>query len=113
MKFWAFLICIFCASFSWADFLPQTDDIPLMEGLTLKQTDDVAFDTPAGQILVFEATTKSSPDSVRSFYAKTLTALGWTWKKKDTYVRGADTLELSFPTAGTIRFDITLSSSNR
>ena len=112
MKIGAFLLCLFCLCSARADFLPQTDDIPLMDGLTLKSTDDVAFDTPAGQILVFEASTKSSPNTVRDFYAQNLTALDWIHKKKDTYTRGADTLELSFPTPGTVRFDITLSSSN-
>jgi len=103
-------LCLFGITVARADFLPQTDDIPLMEGLILKETDDVAFDTPAGQILVFEAQTKASPDAVRSFYAQSLTALGWSWKKKDTYVRGADTLEMSFPQAGIVRFDITLAN---
>ena len=110
MRLLSFILCL-CFSFAvWADFLPQTDDIPLMDGLTLKQTEDVAFDTPAGQILVLEATTRNTPDSVRTFYAQSLTALGWSWKKKDTYVRGADTLELSFPTPNTVRFDITLAN---
>ena len=112
MKAFLFILALFWGTTAGADFFPQTDDIPLMDGLTLQQTVDVAFDTPAGQILVFVASTRNSPDSVRSFYAKTLTALGWSWKKKDTYTRGADTLEITFPTAGTVRFDITLSSSN-
>ena len=110
MKFLSFVLCLLFGTAVWADFLPQTDDIPLMDGLNLKTTDDVAFDTPAGQILVFEASTKVSPDSVRSFYAKTLTSLGWSWKKKNTYVRGTDTLEISFPAPGSVRFDITLAN---
>lgn len=113
MKFLFFLTCLFWIPVVRADFLPQTDDIPLMEGLTLKSTEDVSFDTPAGQILVLEATFSTTPDLVRSFYAESLIALGWTWKKKDTYVRGADTLTLSFPTNHSVRFDITLSSANR
>ena len=113
MKRFSFVLCLLWGLTAWSDFLPQTDDIPLMDGLTLKTSDDVSFDTPAGQILVLEATSKIPPDSVRSFYAKTLTALGWSWQKKDTYTRGADTLELTFPTATTVRFDITLSSTNR
>ena len=112
MKICVFLFCILCFCLAQADFLPQTDDTPLMDGLILKQADDVAFDTPAGQILVFEASTKSSPNAIRDFYAQSLTALGWIHKKKDTYTRGADTLELSFPKPNTVRFDITLSSSN-
>jgi len=111
MKLWTFLFCVLFLGSVRAAFLPQTDDIPLMDGLVLKSTEDVSFDTPAGQILVLEATYRTTSDSIRSFYAKNLTALGWSWKKKDTYVRGADTLELSFPAKNTVRFDITLSSS--
>lgn len=112
MKILIFLVCFLCFCSVNAAFLPQTDDIPLMDGLILKSADDVAFDTPAGQILVFEASTKLSPDAIRSFYAQNLTAMGWTWKKKDTYTRGSDTLVLSFPTPHIVRFDITLSSSD-
>ena len=110
MKFLSFIFCLCFGITVLADFLPQTDDIPLMEGLILKQTDDVAFDTPAGQILVFETTTKNSPESIRSFYAQSLSSLGWTRKKKDSYTRGADTLTLSFPAPNMVRFDITLSN---
>ena len=102
------LIC-FCFS-SFADFFPGTDDVPLMEDITLPDTGDFSFDTPAGQILVFEGKTNKSADEVRSFYAQTLTALGWTWQKKDYYTRGKDTFQLSFPKPNEVRFDITLNS---
>jgi len=98
----------FCAH---ADFLPGTDDIPLMDGLTLPDADDFSFDTPAGQILIFEAETSQSPTAVRSFYDSTLTALGWTREKQDFYRRDKDTIHLSFPSQGSVRFDITLSAT--
>ena len=94
-----------------ADFLPGTDDIPLMEGITLPETGDFSFDTPAGQILIFEGKTLQSADQIRSFYAKTLTSLGWSWQKKDFYTRGKDTFQISFPKSQEVRFDITLNST--
>ena len=94
-----------------ADFLPGTDDIPLMDGLTLPEADDFSFDTPAGQILIFEAKTTQSTSNVRSFYDNTLTALGWAREKQDFYRRDKDTIQLSFPKQGVVRFDITLSTA--
>lgn len=96
----------------YADFLPGTDDIPLMDGITLPETNDFAFDTPAGQILMFEAQTAMKPDQVRSFYNTTLTALGWSKEKTDLYRRDSDTFQLSFPAAGSVRFDVTLSATH-
>ena len=107
------LICLILlfSSFASADFIPATDDIPLMEGITLPETNDFSFDTPAGQILIFEGQTKKSADAIRSFYAKSLTALGWSWQKKDFYTRGKDTFQLSFPASNRVRFDIMLNNT--
>ena len=98
-------------SFAWADFIPATDDIPLMDGITLTDTNDFSFDTPAGQILIFEGEAKESANAVRNFYAETLTALGWSWQKKDFYTRGKDTFQLSFPAPNRVRFDIMLNNT--
>ena len=95
----------------YADFLPGTDDIPLMDELSLPESDDFSFDTPAGQILIFEAQTTQSATAVRSFYDNTLTALGWTRDKQDFYHRDGDTIQLSFPKKGIVRFDIMLSAT--
>jgi len=93
-----------------AEFLPATDDIPLMDGIVLSETTDFSFDTPAGQILTFDGTTRIEPAEVRLFYDKTLAALGWQKSKTDLYRRGADTFQLSFPQNGRIHFDIMLNS---
>ena len=112
MRFF-FLICFtfLVCSVVQADFIPATDDIPLMDGITLPETNDFSFDTPAGQILIFEGETKESADAVRTFYAETLTALGWSWQKKDFYTRGKDTFQLSFPAPNRVRFDIMLNNT--
>ena len=93
-----------------ADFLPGTDDIPLMDGLSLPDINDFSFDTPAGQILTFDANTSFSKKQVLSFYQKTLTAMGWQQSKSGYFTRGNDTLILSFPQAGSVHFDITLAT---
>ena len=108
-----FLICLFflfCPT-AHADFIPATDDIPLMSGITLPEANDFSFDTPAGQILIFEGETQKSADAVRAFYAESLTALGWSWQKKDFYTRGKDTFGLSFPAPNRVRFDIMLNNT--
>jgi len=93
-----------------ADFLPTTDDIPLMPGITLSETSDFSFDTPAGQILGFDGTTNKTADSIRAFYHETLTSLGWQKVRTDFYQRGTDTFQLSFPKEKAVRFDIMLNS---
>ncbi|MDY6408011.1 MAG: hypothetical protein SPL08_04870 [Pseudomonadota bacterium] len=110
MKYLSFFFVLFFSIGLFADFLPQTDDIPLMDGIILDTTDNFSFDTPAGQILVIEGHTSKTAETIRSFYAKTLTALGWTRQGTDAYERGNDTVKLSFPTADTIRFDIMISN---
>ena len=95
-----------------AAFLPATDDIPLMEGIELSDTTDFSFDTPAGQILIFDGTTQNQAADIRRFYDKTLAALGWQKKDTDTYHRGADdVLQLSFPEKGRVRFDVMLNGA--
>jgi hypothetical protein len=93
-----------------AEFLPATDDIPLMEGIALSETSDFSFDTPAGQILSFDGTTEQTADRIRKFYDETLTALGWQEIRSDFYQRGKDTFQLSFPKEKNVRFDIMLNS---
>ena len=77
-------------------FIPGTEDVPLMEGLTVVSGDeDVSFDTPAGQILIVEAAAdKVSSDSVLSFYRRTLPALGWRQTDAHSFEREAETLNI-------------------
>ena len=94
-----------------ADFLTGTEDIPLMNGIVLEPADDFDFDSPAGQILILEGKTKLSPEDVRSFYDKTLRAMGWKKVRSGGYVRGGDDFKLSFPAPGQVRFDMTLNGA--
>ena len=79
------------------DFLPATDDVPLMTGLY--SVEEVAtFDNPSEKMVLITAQTDKNPDSVKSFYRQTLQNLGWTVLKNDNYVRGSDTLTMELTT---------------
>lgn len=85
---------------AWAApaFITGTEDIPLLDGLTLLSGDeDVSFDTPAGQILIVEAVGESlTPQTIQSFYQNALPALGWQpTKQSGIYERESETLTIS------------------
>lgn len=105
MKHFLFTLCFFVLSSVYADFLPFTQDIPLMPNLVL-QEDYLSFDTPSGQILNLSAKTPLPCQKVFDFYSQTLPALGWQEEKKGFFKRNEDTLSLSC-TAQTVTFEIT------
>lgn len=111
MKKIVFLLFALYTGSVWADFFPNTEDIPVMEGIKLTETTDFEFDTPMGQILTFEAETDYSQQQIRSFYQETLKSLGWNLEKEDTYVRGGDRFSIYFPSSGYVRFEMTLVGS--
>ncbi len=81
-----------------AAFLPGTEDIPLMDGLTVSEDGAFDFDTPGGQILNVTATGTKTPEQIQSFYAETLTALGWRETGRNgvtEYQRDGDILQVS------------------
>ena len=105
----AFIITI--AGMVKADFLPGTDDIPLMEGIELTESGVFSFDTPAGQILTIKGETDKTAEEVRSFYGQTLTALGWIRAGADAYTRDGDVIRLNIRRSGSkteVLFDMTL-----
>lgn len=104
-------IFLFQSVFVQAAFLPATEDIPLMDGIILTESSDFSFDTPAGQILTFEGKTEKDSSEIRSFYDETLVSLGWKKKEQDLYMRGNDTLQISFSQKNKLRFDILLSNN--
>lgn len=106
-----FLLLFFCYFSASASFLPATEDIPLMDGITLTESSDFLFDTPSGQILTLFATTQKEVQDIRIFYHETLLSLGWHKKSTDFYVRDNDTFQLTFPQKNEVRFDILLSNN--
>ena len=87
-----------------------------MDDMTVSEDGgDFNFDTPAGQIQTITTITSHSPSDVRSFYQKTLPALGWIQKGKDIFTRDGDELILIIapPANGvtTVSFGMTLTGS--
>lgn len=96
-----------------AEFLPQTEDVPLMEGIEVQDSEVFSFDSPSGQILTIEGKTDIKPADIKAFYAETLPSMGWNKTALDTYVRGTDFLVISFPNQGQVHFDMTLSNQDK
>ena len=105
MKRFLFILCVFMLLKANAEFLPFTQDIPLMPELIL-QDDYLSFDTPSGQILNLSAKTSLPCQQVFAFYTQTLPALGWREEKTGFFKRNWDTLSLSC-TSQNISFEIT------
>ena len=105
------------------DFVPGTDDIPLMSGLVIDDNETVSFDTPEGQIIEIIASlredeghvtdkwvgppprnktvianTSKSKNQILNFYETTLTSMGWQKITPYFFQRGHDELLLSITT---------------
>ena len=77
-----------------AQFVPGTEDVPLMPGL-VPAGDTLVFDKPEGRIVAASARGKVTRAVVRGFYARTLPALGWQGAG-ETWRRDGETLTLEF-----------------
>ncbi len=75
-------------------FVTGTEDVPLMAGLTEDEEAAVVFDTPGGRIVEAAATGPMNVASVRDFYRRSLSSLGWTTVDGETYLRGDETLRV-------------------
>ncbi|MBQ3117274.1 MAG: hypothetical protein IJC11_02995 [Alphaproteobacteria bacterium] len=74
-------------------FLPETEDIPLMDGLIVQSPADLNFDTPEGQIIIVETiSTNLTKEQVYCYYAKTLPEIGWKQITDKQYIREKDTI---------------------
>ena len=78
------------------NYVNGTEDIPLYEGFTLKDNDDVAFDAIDGRLIdvTYESKT-ASIHSVRKFYHNTLPQLGWTPHLHQSYQRDGEILKIT------------------
>lgn len=88
------LVLLAGGAFARAEFVPGTDDVPLMPGL-VAAADPVVFDKPEGRIVTVTARGKVTRAVVRGFYEKTLPALGWR-REGDGWRREGETLKLEF-----------------
>ena len=82
-------------------FLPGTEDIPLMHGLT--QVEETAsFDNPAERMVLISAQTNKKKTDVLKFYKQTLVNLGWQVQKEGQFERGSDSLVIEITPNGKI-----------
>ncbi len=79
-------------------FFEGIDDLPLMPGLTEKPGELSTFDTAAGRIVARTAQGEVTQDAVLRFYADTLPQLGWRPVSMGVFTRGAEKLQIDFPT---------------
>jgi hypothetical protein len=76
-------------------FVPGTEDVPLMKELKPVDGSDLVFDKPEGRIIEASARGKVTKAAVRSFYASTLPQLGWK-VAGESWTRETETLHLDF-----------------
>jgi hypothetical protein len=76
-------------------FVPGTEDVPLMRELAPVKDTDLVFDKPEGRIIEASARGKVTKAAVRGFYASTLPQLGWK-ASGDSWTRDTETLHLDF-----------------
>ncbi|HXQ50227.1 MAG TPA: hypothetical protein VN802_03965 [Stellaceae bacterium] len=79
-----------------ADFVPGTEDVPLMPGLAPVEGASVVFDKPEGRIVEAAARGKLDRGKVRDFYGATLPQLGWSAASRDAWRREGEVLRLDF-----------------
>ncbi len=82
-------------SASAQQFVPGTEDVPLMRELSPVKDSDIVFDKPEGRIIEASARGKVTKAAVRSFYASTLPQLGWK-ASGESWTRETETLHLDF-----------------
>ncbi|MBQ8251216.1 MAG: hypothetical protein IJY92_04815 [Alphaproteobacteria bacterium] len=115
-KFLFLLVCLFLTATGYAtdSFLTKTSDVPLMDGLIVRSTNQMDFDTPTGQVLSLEAISKNKTgDDVIKFYESVLPQMGWKIEEKGSFSRQSDTLNiviLKNKKPSKMRFDIFLTN---
>ncbi|MBO5997810.1 MAG: hypothetical protein J6P93_04730 [Alphaproteobacteria bacterium] len=77
------------------DFLAGTEDVPLMQELTLLPEETFDFDTQDGRLYFSKAVTSVDSEKVLDFYRQTLPQLGWKEDEFKNFVREDDVLRIS------------------
>lgn len=75
-------------------FVPGTEDVPLMAGLTPLREGGLTFDKPEGRIVQAVAKGAVARMAVRRFYRASLHALGWTRIGADRWSREGERLKV-------------------
>jgi hypothetical protein len=93
----ALLLAILSSSPAIAgDFVPGTEDVPLMPGLAPLAGSPLRFDKPEGRIVETQASGRVTRAAVRRFYNETLPQLGWRAVGGDAWRREGERLHLDF-----------------
>ena len=84
----AFLAVMLAGAALADNFVPGTEDLPLMPGLRPVANSGLVFDKPQGRIVEATAKGKVTREAVRRFYAETLPGLGWSedagaWRREN------------------------------
>ena len=93
MKILSLILLVWILPAGADDFLPGTEDIPLMDGLEQVE-EDASFDAPEERMVLVNARTTVPPVRVSLFYRKALKNLGWKEVKRDQYERGSDSFKI-------------------
>ncbi len=96
------LICFFIALSSLArgaDFLPNFEDIPLMDNVAIVEQNGFIFSVPEGKISeVFVSSDSVSRRQFQKFYEETLKELGWnlidSGRKEQVFQRNDEKLKI-------------------
>ncbi len=94
----ALLLCVMMPlAAALADaFVPGTEDVPLMPGLTPVAGSAVVFDKPEGRIVEAQAAGKVTRAAVRAFYEASLPRLGWAAAGAAAWRREGEVLRLDY-----------------
>lgn len=90
-----------------AAYVPGLEDVPLMRGLIPAGGNDVSFDSPQGRIVIVNTAGAVERAQVLTFYADSMTQLGWDRIGDSAFRREGELLRLEFGQRGdllTVRF---------
>jgi hypothetical protein len=77
-------------------YVPGTEDVPLMPGLSAVIDAGMVFDKPQGRIVQASAKGALKRADVLAFYATSLPALGWSRAGDRSFERDGERLSLDF-----------------
>jgi hypothetical protein len=92
----AFLLLLAPAAALADDFVPGTEDLPLMPGLRPVVGSSLVFDKPQGRIVEAQTHGPVSRGAITAFYTATLPQLGWKEEGADAWRRDGEELHLDF-----------------
>jgi hypothetical protein len=90
-------------------YVAGLEDVPLMAGLSPTRTNDVAFDSPLGRIVIVNTQGTVERGGVLAFYAASMAELGWDRIGDAAFRREGELLRLEFGEHGhliTVRFTL-------